>query len=512
MSVPPLAPAAVPVGPVPTGSAPGPGRSVSWIVGTVLVLATTTAAVTTVPALRHWFLVPVTICGVLIVPDAVEWARGRLDPFDPQALTALVGTHFFFVSPLLHVMLDYWAKYVDGPADWRAALGQMAILNALGLVVYRAVLAPRITPPTRPLPTTDVPRLIRTAAGVASVGALSFAVLVAGMGGVSAYVETMADDRQALSGLGPALLVATAFPIALLVLVLFRWRSAFRRRPSALVLLLVPYALVEMLVGGLGGSRSHTVWCLVIGVGLCHFLIRPVQRRTLAVLTVVLVGFLYLYGFYKAEGTKALEAIGQGTSFSELSSDTGRDMRSVLLGDLGRADVQALLLQRQSEERAPVAHGLTYMGDLTFLVPDALGLGRIPDKIDAGTDMLYGPDTHTPDFQSSYVYGLGGEAVLNFGPVGVVLAFLPLGLVIRGAASFYRRCLASPQAPGVALVAPGLSLACALVLTSDLDNVTWFLLNYVFVAVVLAYASRSRSGAGPTGDAPGAPVASRTAY
>ncbi|MFW3170394.1 hypothetical protein [Geodermatophilus sp. CPCC 206100] len=476
----------------------GDDRSVSWVLGAVLVLGTTAVAALMVPDLRHWFLVPVTACGLLVAPDAVDWVRGRLDVFDPQALTGLVGVHFFFVTPLLHVGFDYWAKYVDGSADWRTALGRMALVNLLGLTVYRAVLAPRPTRAHPPLPSTDVRRLGRLSAAVAVLGALSFALLVARMGGPAAYVEAMADDRSQLQGLGPALLVSTAFPIALLVLALVRLRDRLRRRPAAVVLVLVPYALLELLVGGLGGSRSHTVWCLVVGVGLCHFLVAPVRRRTLVVLTVALVGFLYLYGFYKAAGSDALEAIGEGASLSELSSDTGRDMRSVLLGDLGRADVQALLLERQQEGRAPVAHGATYLGDLTFLVPDSLGLGRIPDKIDVGTDMLYGSGSHRPDFASSYVYGLGGEAVLNFGAAGAVLAFLPFALVVRGASSYYRRCLTSPHAPGAALVAPGLSLAAALALTSDLDNVTWFLLNYVAVFALLALGSRVRARAGET--------------
>src|SRR3712207_6345446 len=130
--------------------------------------------------------------------------------------------------------------------------------------------------------------------------------------------------------------------------------------------------------------------------------------------------------------------------------------------------------------------------DLTFLVPDSLGLGRIPDKIEAGTDTMYGEGTHTPDFQSSYVYGLAGEAVLNFGPAGAVVAFLPFGLLVRVSASFYRRCRTSPDAPGIALLAPGISLGTALFLTSDIDNVTWFFLNYLFYGSVLAVGSRWR--------------------
>jgi hypothetical protein len=474
------------------GAEPAPGgRAVSWIVGVILIGTTTTAAVTLQPAFRHWYLVPVSLCGILIVPDAVDWARGRLDIFDPQALVGLMGTYFFYGAPVLHVVLDYWAKYVDGPADWRDALGRMAVLNLLGLIVYRGVLAPRITTSRKPLPPTDDRCLVRLAAAIAVIGALGFVGLVSRLGGPLSYLGTVADDRESLKGLGYAQLIATAFPAALLVLVLVRYRSSLRRHPATLVPILAVYVAAELLVGGLDGSRSHTVWCLLIGVGLCHLLITPIRRASLAVLAVLLVAFMYFYGFYKSGGTQALQAIGQGASLSDLSSSTGRDMRSVLLGDFGRADIQALLLDRVSQDHAPLAHGLTYIGDVTFLVPDSLGLGHIPNKVDVGTNLMYGNGTHTPDFQSSYVYGLAGEAILNFGPAGAVVAFLPFGLLLRAAASFYRRCLASPHAPGIALLAPAISLGVALVLTSDVDNVVWFVLNYVFYAVVLAVASRS---------------------
>jgi|tagenome__1003787_1003787.scaffolds.fasta_scaffold20935771_1 hypothetical protein len=480
-------------GDAPRAGRPSPsgGRAVSWVVGTVVIGTTTATAVVLQPALQHWYLVPVALSGVLIIPDAVDWARGRLDIFDPQALVGLLGTYFFYAAPVLHVVLDYWAKYVDGPTDWRDALGRMAVLNVLGLMVYRTVLAPRISASRRPFPPTDVRRLLRLAGAVAVVGALGFVSLVASLGGPAGYLSTMADDREALKGLGYAQLIATAFPAALLVLVLVRYRESLRRHQMTLVPILAAYVAAELLVGGLDGSRSHTVWCLIIGVGLCHVLIKPIRRPALAVLAVLLVAFMYFYGFYKSGGSRAVEALGEGASLSDLSESTGRDMRSVLLGDFGRADIQALLLDREEQGRAPIAHGLTYVGDLAFLAPDSLGLGRIPNKIDAGTNLIYGNGTRTSDFHSSYVYGLAGEGILNFGAPGAVIVFLPFGLLLRAASSFYRRCRGADRAPGIALLAPGISLGATLMLTSDVDNLMWFFLNYVFFAVVLAVGSLS---------------------
>lgn len=471
------------------------GRAASWLVGAVVVAIASGSAVVLQPGLRHWYVLPVSLCGILIIPDAVDFARGRLDTFDPRALVGLMGTYFFFVTPLLHVVLNYWALYVDGPADWRNALGRMAVLNLLGLSIYRAVLAPRPASAPKPLPPTDDRRLRGLAAVIALVGFVTFGLLVGSLGGPASYVQTVAGNPAALKGLGYALLISTAFPAALLILVLSRFRDFFRRRPVALVPVLLVYVAAELFVGGVAGSRSHTVWSLVIGVGLCHLLIKPVRRAVLGILLLLLVAFMYFYGFYKSEGTQAFSALQQGESISDLSASTGRNVDSLLLGDFGRADVQALLLDRVTQDHAPLAHGETYIGDLTFLVPHSLRV--VPTKVQAGTDVMYGKGSYTADFQSSYVYGLAGEATLNFGPVGAVLAFLPFGLLVRAATAFYRRCQASPQARGFALMAPGLALGTALILTSDLDNLAWFLLNYVFYAVVLALGSSRRGRVRP---------------
>jgi hypothetical protein len=362
------------------------------------------------------------------------------------------------------------------------------------------VMAPRLKAIDIPQPATDMRRYRRFTLVGAAVGAVCFAGLVAKMGGPVAYANVMANNREQLAGLGPVLLLSSLFPTAAFVLVLNAGRSFFRRRPSALVLLILPYVLLEFVVDGLGGSRSHTIWSLAIAIGTCHFLIKPIRRRVLGVLGVILIVFMYLYGFYKDHGTEAFQVFTGETTFAQMSSESGRDLPSVFLEDLGRADIQALILEREQEGSAPLRYGATYIGDLAFLVPGHAVLWRFPNKVQAGTDMLFGQGSYSPAFSASQIYGLTGEGILNFGPSGAVLAFLPLALLARWGTRFYRRCLVSPAAPGINAVAPAISLGIALLLTSDLDNTVWFIINYVLFLAVAAFASRSR-GQVPQGHA-----------
>src|SRR6266851_348816 len=86
----------------------------------------------------HWFVFPLIMCGSVIGMDAILWIRGRLDLFDPVGILGLLGYYFFFLAPLLVVHWDYRMMYLPiQPEDYRNWLGGMAILNCLGLFVYR---------------------------------------------------------------------------------------------------------------------------------------------------------------------------------------------------------------------------------------------------------------------------------------------------------------------------------------------------------------------------------------
>src|SRR5271163_3327239 len=64
--------------------------------GSILITSFVMVAVSEFCALsssrfQHWFLIPVSLCGILIGIDAVEWLRGRVDLYDPAGIVGLLG-------------------------------------------------------------------------------------------------------------------------------------------------------------------------------------------------------------------------------------------------------------------------------------------------------------------------------------------------------------------------------------------------------------------------------------
>ena len=95
----------------------------------------------------HWFLLPLTICGILIGVDAARWCTGEVETFDPVGLIGLFGVYFFFVAPLLHLYWGHWIDEVAPPPDWRFWLARWPPSMRLGW--WRTVLRWRTWRPAR---------------------------------------------------------------------------------------------------------------------------------------------------------------------------------------------------------------------------------------------------------------------------------------------------------------------------------------------------------------------------
>lgn len=466
-------------------------RAASWAVGAVVVVTVVVLLVCLVPALRHWMILPVTVCGVLVAPDVIDWARKRLDVFDPQAVVALMGMHFFFLAPILHVVMDYWPRYEPPADDWFVALGRMAAVNVAGLLVYRAVLARPDPRPRISLDRVARGRVLLVGSLVLLAGFAAFVAFTAKFGGIGGYVDYMTSADRDLTGYGITVVASSSFPFVAFMMALVLWPDVFRRARWLLVLLLLAFVAIQLLAGGLRGSRAGVIWPLLIAIGMCHLLVAPVRRRVLLGSLVAILGFMYVYGFYKSVGRDAIDIFTGMRTVDELSTETGRDLPVLLLGDLGRADIQALTLERVHADTAQLRYGATYLGDIAALLPGELVVG-IPDKVHAGTDMLYGTGSYDAGNRSSRVYGLTGEAMLNFGVVGAVVAFLPFAWLVRWSRACHRRAQGPDGSLGLRVLAAVLPMALVVTLTSDLDNVIWFLANHVAVVVAVVLLARRR--------------------
>jgi hypothetical protein len=487
------------------------GPALRFPVAAAVCLGILAIALLASSAFLHWFVIPLFACGVLCCLDGIQLFEGKgRNLFDPVPLLGAFGVYFFYVAPLLHVARDYWFisrsfAPTDRPDDWRTWLGWMGFINLLGLLIYRGAHNRFARLAARPGNTRAYTLSRRS---VRFYGLLLL-VVSAGLqayiyfrfGGFNSYLDAYAGAAAAqgggFQGLGWVLCIAESFPLLLLIVAVSLFRTMKRTLTATEVYIMLGLlSVIILLFGGLRGSRSNTVFSVVYAVGIIHAMLRRLSWRFFAALAAGLVLFMYVYGFYKVSRSTFWAALSDPEARAGIAATTGRTIDAVLLGDMERSDIQAYLLFRivRSGSDFQYAFGETYRDAIVSFIPSAISSYRPPGKLKYGTDAFFGAGTYVPNsFAATKVYGLAGETMLNFGPLGIPAAFFLFGALVGRLRKMWRRLEPWDSRQ---YILPILSLSCLVMLSCDLDNVIFNLLQHAFVPALMIWWS-SRPVRGP---------------
>jgi hypothetical protein len=442
-------------------------------------------------AVAHWFLLPVCFCGILAGVDVVRWLRGRLDLFDPRTIIACLAFYGFFVTPLLHVIWDRFGVGYDLIlfGDWRPWLGAMAGLTAVGLLAYRTAhnFVFRRANPSTIRWEIDRRRFYPVFAAVLALSVAGAAAYVWQLGGVLKEVEAFETNQAAFAGTGWLLVFAWPLAVLSFIAVVFAWTDPQKKGRRHLItgmLFLSAAGIGHFILMGWHGSRSATVWALFWMAGIVHYRFQKLSPRLVAPGIIFVLAFMYFYGFYKEQGKAGFEVL-QSPSMWLQPKGYQRDLKGLMLGDLARADSNAFILHNLEKDPGDYDYrwGSTYAGAFAILIPRKFWPDRPEFKVDAGTEAQLGKIT---PWRSARVYGLNGEAMLNFGPLGVPLMFAVYG----GVLGWYRRKMKSWDAQDARIfLAPLLTILFVAGLVGDSDNIVFAAITegtLVFAAVCLA--------------------------
>jgi len=449
------------------------------------------------PACRHWFVIPVLICGFLVSRDAFDWLLGRRDLLDPIGVVGTFSLYFFFLTPLLHVMTGYWMLYVTPPDDWRPWLGVAAILNCFGLAIYRVVVGRSAQEKHKPRYVWRLRKkpfwILLIGTGIVSLALEAY--VNTRLGGVSgqidSYMYSLVSHQDPLVNMGWIVVVSESFPVLMMLGVLVRLRE--RRQPPSLwtcVLMLVLLLGVQFFFGGFRGSRANTVWAVVWAVGALHLSVRRFGRMSILVGLLGIFFFIYLAGFYKESGAGALGVFQGDEQRNLISSKSHRDVAAMLLGDFARSDVQAFTVYRMVAfpDMSDPALGRTYLGDICLLIPRVFWPDRWPGKAKWTTELEYGIGSYGIQ-RSSRIYGLLGEAMLNFGPWVAPGIFILLGLAV---VNVQRWLWSLDRQDSRIFLIPFAVLLCTLLLIFDLDNLIWVAVKFAAIPSAIVALSSVR--------------------
>lgn len=414
-----------------------------------LLAAAVTAAISCLflpnhSALLHWFLFPVSACGVLSCVDIVRWLRGRLELFDPRTIIACVAFYGLFLAPILHVVWNQFGVNNDLPlwSDWRPWLGWMATLNAIGLVAYRAAQREffRRTKPSSSRWEFSGKKFYPFATLALACSTAGVIAFLWQFGGIPGMIRDFEHDLPAFVGKGWLLVFAWPLAVLSFIILAYIWSKDRKQiqRPLIIGLILVSiFGIGHFILLGWYGSRSAMVWALFWMAGIIHFRFHKFSRGLMAAGVIFLICFMYFYGFYKERGRAGFTVLSTPGMWMD-PQGYDRNIKYVLLGDLARADVTAYILHNIVTRPGDydLRWGLTYLSGLSVLIPRNIWADRPSVKQEAGTEALWGKGAPWP---STRMYGLNGEAMLNFGPLGVI----PLFAIYGAVTGWFRRKLYS---------------------------------------------------------------------
>jgi len=414
------------------------------------------------------------MCGILAGVDVIRWIRGRLDLFDPKAVIGFLAFYGCFVTPMLHVVWDRFGVNNDLLlwGDWRTWLGAMAALNAVSLLAYRIAHNYVFNWTTRSTAIWKIERkrfhfFFSVALGCSVAGVYAF---FSNLNGIPGMVKSFEENLQAYTGKGWLLVLAWPLSVLCFIILIYIWTNREQqhsRRPVSVGILLVcVFGMSQFILMGWYGSRSATIWAMFWMAGIVHYRVHHLPRKVVAAGLVFLIAFMYFYGFYKEQGRTGFGVIATPSTWIQ-PKGYRRDIKLLLLDDLARADVNAYMLYNliTFPKDYDYRWGLTYVGAPTFLVPRSLWPNRPNYKVDAGTEATFGKSS---TYDSTRVYGLTGEALLNFGPGGVVPLFILYGACL----GWYRRKLTSWDLLDARMfLAPVVTILFVAAFISDSDNV-----------------------------------------
>jgi len=194
---------------------------------------------------------------------------------------------------------------------------------------------------------------------------------------------------------------------------------------------------------------------------------------------------MYIYGFYKDLGRRAFGIFTGEVTLESLQVESKRNFRAMILGDFSCADMQTAIVYTLIAKPIPYDYrfGKTYLFSSIKHVPYWMFPPKpyMWSKIAAGTEFQRGKGSYAPQIAggwSTRIYGLAGEVMLNFGPIGVPFAFAVWGYLVG---RFRRNLLARYTTDAFLLLVPIFINLAFITLAGDSDNLVYFLIDKIMI-------------------------------
>lgn len=245
--------------------------------------------------------------------------------------------------------------------------------------------------------------------------------------------------------------------------------------------MLLIIVLTSLIVSGTRGSRISIILQISSFILLYSSIYKKVKFRNILIALFFAFTFNSYFTIYKYGGIEAIEDY-IATGYKPTYISDYQDFRKVILHDLGRSDVQAVIYDRVIKgDYSPSYVPNSYIYSLNLLVPSSLRFNEgFYSKEQLGYSAQY-MTTLSKENKSSRIYGIMGESLLNFGFLGVFLSFFVFGFVIQKTLIAYKNSVSN----GLILFIPLIVLFPTYYLFYDFGNILFMVVKTWFIAILI---------------------------
>lgn len=450
----------------------------------------------------HWFLIPITISGLLLLPDCIKYFCGKYDVFDPKAIISLAGMHFFYIAPIIFLFNEMQMLYVVNPPDWRNWVGIFGVLNSVGILIFKFINNNKYLVPLKNKQfhvkwELEKGRFLILSSIFLVIGLIAELYIFRKIGGIKGFMVEKVERTGKLDGAGWILMFGESLPILFMFLITYLFvnkNKEYKRNKIVILIVTIIFFFLQFFIAGFRGSRSVTIFALFWALGIIHFYWRPIRVKAILIASIPILFFMIGYGYYKNVGYEIVDYFKGDITFEEIQRKSqNRGTLNTLVSDLARVDTQSYTIYRLLEypNEYSLAFGRTYIGDLSILIPKTIWPSRPPTKIKEGTELFYGKGGYIPNIQeTSRVFGLVGEGLLNFHFIGVPFLFVLWSILVF---KLRKIMLLLPRRDARWLFIPLLVQLSVTSLNADLDNIVFNLVKNGLVPFLVIYFGSKKS-------------------
>lgn len=438
---------------------------------------------------RHWCLIPMLVCGIFAGSDIIAWLRKEIDTFDPKVLVAVYLYNNCFIAPMVHLSSNLYGMSIHTP-DWPTWFGYMALFNAFGIMLFKwtqNVSFKQVRPvksfwEMEPAKFSGmlIPILV-----ISLAASLIIRIVFGGLirGGLATEGHPVLSVLRMLGDPLPML-------VTMAIIYWIYKKRPLERRSFLLVAFIIALTMVfQLLWVGQRGSRGGILGAVVIITAIVHYRLRALTPKVLLTGACLIFLFAHLYTFYKHLGPIGWRAFYSAEARKSLSYELGgATFRTTLVGDLARADLQAMMLYHLIEDVVPYqpVYGKTYMWAAFKIIPRAIWKTKPISYKGMVGSKLQGLGLY---HYSSRQYGLAGEAMLNFSYWGIVPAFLVFGVILGW---FRKKIATSEPSDSRFFLIPILIVTCMMVVPNDANVLMFGLLRKGVLPFIIVFFGANR--------------------